>query len=485
MGARCPLRGEEGHGSWYLSLELPAAPDGRRRRIRRGGFPSRDSAETALARLQMPSPGDPGSPPLTVGQWLERWLVRRAAPRNSTLRGYAAHVRLYLAPCLGQILLADLSPAHVQAMFTAITRQHEAMGRPVTTATLVRVKATLRTALNGAIRAGHITTNAASRAELPPARRPKAVVWTAERISEWQRTGIRPSVAVWTPAQTAAFLNAIQGHRLYAAYHLIALRGLRRGEAAGLRWCDIDLDTGTAFISWQLQQYDGHVALCPPKTAHSERIIALDRTTVAALHAHRARQLAERAAADEDYLDSGYVFTRLNGDPMAPDWLSRYFRRLNDASGLPPIRLHDLRHGAASLALAAGADLKVVQDMLGHSSIVLTADTYTSVLPEVAHKVAEDIASLIIAAGCLIPGSQERRRPAWRTLGQRAHTLLTAGLSHAHPARQISRPHRQLPASLTQRGTQTVLPSVTENGPTARAAIPWPTSAHTASASSA
>lgn len=117
MGARCPLRGEEGHGSWYLSLELPAGLDGRRR-IRRGGFPSRDSAQTALARLQIPSPGNPDSPPLTVGQWLERWLVSRTAPRSSTLRGYAAHVRLYLAPCLGQILLADLSQTHVQAMFT-------------------------------------------------------------------------------------------------------------------------------------------------------------------------------------------------------------------------------------------------------------------------------------------------------------------------------------------------------------------------------
>ena len=367
-------------------------------------------------------------------------------------------------------------------MFTAITRQHEAMSRPVTTATLVRVKATLRTALNAAIHAGLITTNAASRAELPPARRPKAVVWTAERITEWRRTGIRPPVAVWTPAQTAAFLNAIQGHRLYAAYHLIALRGLRRGEAAGLRWCDIDLDTGTgtgtAIISWQLQQYDGHVALCPPKTAHSERIIALDRTTVVTLRAHRSRQLAERAAAGEDYLHSGYVFTRPNGDPMAPDWLSRYFRQLNDASGLPPIRLHDLRHGAASLALAAGADLKVVQDMLGHSSIVLTADTYTSVLPEVAHMVAEDIASLIIAAGCLIPGTQERRRPAWRRLRQRAHTLVTAGLSHAHPARQISRPH---PQAMSRYGQRRILPSSTEG----RSAIPWPTSAHTASAAQA
>jgi hypothetical protein len=100
--------------------------------------------------------------------------------------------------------------------------------------------------------------------------------------------------------------------------------------------------------------------------------------------------------------------------------------------------------------LAAGADLKVVQDMLGHSSIVLTADTYTSVLPEVARKAAEDIASLIIAAGCLIPGTQERRRPAWRKLRQRAHTLVTAGLSHAHPARQISRPHHQTTARLAQ-----------------------------------
>jgi integrase len=75
-------------------------------------------------------------------------------------------------------------------------------------------------------------------------------------------------VAVWTAAQTAQFLNGIQGHRLYAAYHLIALRGLRRGEAAGLRWCDLDLDGKTAVICQQLQQYDGRLAICPPKTVH-------------------------------------------------------------------------------------------------------------------------------------------------------------------------------------------------------------------------
>jgi hypothetical protein len=133
---------------------------------------------------------------------------------------------------------------------------------------------------------------------------------------------------------------------------------------------------------------------------------------------------------------------------MAPDRLSRHFRQLGDAAGLPPVRLHDLRHGAASLALAAGADLKVVQDMLGHSSIVLTADTYITVLPEVARKAAEDIAALIIMAGCQVPGTQ-RRRQARNSL-RRARAVLISGLSLAHPARQIGRQRHQQTAGAVQ-----------------------------------
>ena len=145
-------------------------------------------------------------------------------------------------------------------------------------------------------------------------------------------------MAVWTARQTAEFLRSIEGHRLYAAYHLIALRGLRRGEAAGLRWCDIDLDGKTAVISQQLQQYDGRLAVCPPKTPHSTRVIALDHTTIAALRAHRGRQQAEVAAYEPGYHPSGYVFTNLNGDPMAPDRLTRIFKKLATQAGLPPVR---------------------------------------------------------------------------------------------------------------------------------------------------
>jgi len=213
------------------------------------------------------------------GDWLAHWLVSRTSPAASTVRGYAAHVRLYLGPYLGQVLLTELTVGQVQAMFTAIIRQHQALGTPVSAATLTRIRATLRAALNAAIRRGLIPDNPAARAELPRARRPRAVVWTPYRVGQWRRSGERPPVAVWTVRQTAQFLDSVRWHRLYAAYHLVALRGLRRGEAAGLRWCDVDLDGKTAVISQQLQQYDGRLAVCPPKTPHSVRVIALDRTT--------------------------------------------------------------------------------------------------------------------------------------------------------------------------------------------------------------
>ncbi len=189
---------------------------------------------------------------------------------------------------------------------------------------------------------------------------------------------------------------------------LIALRGLRRGEAAGLRWSDVDLDAGTLTVAQQRIAYGRTVHVGSPKTAASRRTIALDRVTVRLLRGHRRRQQAERDAAGDRWHDSGYVFTAPDGSPLHPDWLTRRFRRLVTLSGLPPIRLHDLRHGAASLALAAGADLKTAQALLGHASIVLTADTYTSVLPELLADSAEATARLVLAHAARKPGRRPR-----------------------------------------------------------------------------
>ncbi|MGH3158522.1 MAG: tyrosine-type recombinase/integrase [Streptosporangiaceae bacterium] len=234
LGVSCPRLGQEGHGSWFFSLDLPRTTGGQRRRVRRGGHLTRQAAGQALEQLQ----ASPGGRVLTVAEWLVIWLETRARLRENTRRGYTAHIHRYLIPHLGTVLLAELHIGHLEQVFTALLR-NEGMSA----ATARRVHSTLRSALNAAMRERLLSDNPARYLKLPRGRRPHAVVWTRRRVKQWQRSGTRPVVAVWTPAQTAEFLNAITGHRLHAAFHLIALRGLRRGEAAGLRWCDVDLNT--------------------------------------------------------------------------------------------------------------------------------------------------------------------------------------------------------------------------------------------------
>ncbi len=269
--------------------------------------------------------------------------------------------------------------------------------RLVGPATLHRIRATLRKkALNDAIRQQLIGANPAVHVELPSGRRPKPIVWTDEHVARWAQTGQIPSaVMVWTPEQTGRFLDAAADDPLYPLYHLMAFRGLRRGEACGLHWTDLDLTTGTLTVRWQLLQYGWETGLDDPKTEASADVIALDTATAAVLSEHRERQDAQRLAAGGDWPDTGLVFTTPAGDPLHPANVTDHFTYLAALAGLPPIRLHDLRHGAATLTLAGGADMKIVSQLLRHSSITITADTYTSVLPQVARDAAEKAAALV------------------------------------------------------------------------------------------
>jgi integrase len=237
--------------------------------------------------------------------------------------------------------------------------------------------------------------NPAMHVELPSARRPKAVVWTDERVAAWRRTGVRPPVAVWTPEQTGAFLDAAMHDRLYPIYHLIAYRGLRRGEAVGLRWEDLDIVGRQLVVTQQVVQLGWETEIGAPKTDSGARVVALDAGTVAVLQAWRLVQQAEAQAWGSAWQHTGFVFTREDGAGLHPDLVTDTFHRIATAAGLPPIRLHDLRHTAASLALQAGVPLKVVSEQLGHSSLAITADTYTSILPAVAHAAAEAVADTV------------------------------------------------------------------------------------------
>ncbi len=197
--------------------------------------------------------------------------------------------------------------------------------------------------------------------------------------------------------------------------------GLRRGEACGLHGADVDLVGHTLTVRWQLLQYGWETGLDDPKTDASADTIALDAATAAVLSDHRARQHAERLTAGPAWHDTGLVFTTPTGHPVHPADVTDRFTRLV-AAELPPVRLHDLRHGAATLTLATGADLKIVSQLLRHSSITITADTYTSVLPRVARDAAEKAAALVPRARA-------------RTLGPPSGAHQTTVDNHGHGKR--------------------------------------------------
>lgn len=151
------------------------------------------------------------------------------------------------------------------------------------------------------------------------------MIWTEEQIGHWQRTGERQSVAVWTAAQTAQFLSDTREHRLYTAFHLVALRGLRRAETAGLRWCDIDLDNRVLMVTHTIQRINGRPMHCPTKTRSSRRMVVLDGATVTELRRRRVRQQEEAARLGAN--PSGFIFTNRRGQPLNPDHLYREFMR--------------------------------------------------------------------------------------------------------------------------------------------------------------
>ncbi|MBL7486513.1 site-specific integrase [Frankia sp. AgB1.9] len=458
LGTRCPkLRRSGGawrgdHGAWAYQVDLPPTPGGRRQLARRTGLASQTAAQDDVDRIRtliaIADPDDTAtrlriaelilqtlrtnlplpevadiqrryqrradlSPTITVGEWLTTWLTGRRKIATSTTTGYEVNIRLHLIPAIGHIRLDRLSVTHLDDMFDAIDARNDTIRRIRATGTPTekkalqgrrvmgaankqRIRATLRAALNHAIRLGLIAHNPAKFVELASGKRPKALLWIEERVLHWQKTGQVPSpVMVWTPIQVGAFLDHAETDDLYALYHLIAHRGLRRGEACGLHWADLDLTHGSLTVRWQIVQEGKGTQLKKPKSDAGDRQIPLDIGTVRALREHRTRQNARRLEAGPGWPDTGLVFVDEAGASLNPDHVTDRFRALQHEAGLPPIRLHDLRHAAATLALAAGADLKAVQELLGHSSITITADTYTHVLPELAREIAENVARLI------------------------------------------------------------------------------------------
>jgi integrase len=207
----------------------------------------------------------------------------------------------------------------------------------------------------------------------------------------------RPEMKVWTPAQLHIFLADAAGDRYYTLWLFYILTGVRRGEALALRWSDVDLEAGTAAIRRSLVPVNHGLVFGEPKTERGRRLIGLDPALVSALGEHWRGQAKQRLRRGVDYEDQDLVFAHPDGRPLHPERVSRWFAKLVGRTGAPQIRLHDLRHLHATLALAAGVAPRVLADRLGHSTTAVTTDTYQHVLPDLDHDAARRVAALVFA----------------------------------------------------------------------------------------
>jgi integrase len=312
---------------------------------------------------------------MSVGAFLDQWLEGTAKPsvRPNTYHGYEVQVRVHIKPTLGRIPLDRLEPTHVQALINAKLKAG------LSPKTVHYMYSTLRNALHQAVRWEYVTRNVAALVGGP----------------RMERYEIQP----FTREEAHQFLAAVKGDRMEALYTVALTMGLRQGEALGLRWRDVDLDMGSIRVNKQLQRIDRKYQLTELKTSRSRRTLVVPSAILGSLRQHKEGQDAERLAAGDAWRDTDLVFARRWGYPLSAGVVTHRFQELLERIGLPRRRFHDLRHSCATLLLAQGVSPRVVMEVLGHSQISLTMNTYTHVLPELRQDAADRMSDLIRGEG--------------------------------------------------------------------------------------
>jgi integrase len=370
---------------WAVVIDVGRDPTtGKRVRRWHSGFATRREAERAarelLGRVENGTYVEPSQGRRTLAEYLlEEWLpAKRATVKPSTLSSYRLHVTAYVVPKLGAIRLSSLRAPQLNAFYADLLAHGRREGTALSPKTVRNIHGTLHKALDDAVRWGHIGKNPAIHADPPK--------------------GASPEMRIWTPEQIRSFLDHVVDDRLVAAWYLLATTGIRRGELLGLRWEDVDLEAGAIAVRQTRVSVDYQVSVGTPKTDRGTRSIALDPRTVAVLREHRTRQLEERLAWGPAWTDTGLVFTREDGSDIHPQRLSGWFRQRVVSSGLPPIRLHDVRHSYATALIKAGQPVKVVSQRIGHASPTITMTIYQHVLPSDDLEAAAAGARLILGS---------------------------------------------------------------------------------------
>ncbi|MDT7548073.1 MAG: hypothetical protein QOE84_467, partial [Actinomycetota bacterium] len=339
-------------GRWVASVHVQTSTRTWERRYLYGK--TRGEVEQKLAQLREKIESHvPVAPTnLTVGAYLTEWVEQVAARRvrRSTLYNYRLYIDRHLVPGLGAKRLDKLTARDVR-LFLDRLRDSGIGAR-----TVQYTHATLRAALEDAVRDELIGRNVAR----------------LVRVARPQARERQPLTA----AQAKTFLESARDDRHYALFVVLIVLGMRRSEALGLRWEDVDLDGRALQVRHTLHRQENSLVLLPPKTRRSRRTIPLPAFVADALAEHQRRQDAEKAASKRDWHETGHVFTTGIGTPIDPRNCSRKFAAQCRVAGVPVLPLHALRHTCVSLLLSMGAPPRVVMEIVGHSALEMTMNVY-------------------------------------------------------------------------------------------------------------
>ncbi len=432
---------------WYVKIELDVDPaTGKRRQKWHSGFNTKREAERA--RIDLLSKFDRGEyvepTHQTVASFMADWL-RAIEPtlRPSTFESYERNVRNHVVANIGSTRLTRVDAGVLNGLYALLLSSgrrpssrsgkgyepevvERALALRAKGLTLVATAEQLRTEFSSAERItkdtlASLLRRQASRKTNKPAgldRRTVNYIHTIVHSAlgdavRWGRLARNPADAsdpprsgqksdgihAWDAATLRVFLDDSRkrGDRLHPLWVLLATTGMRRGEALGLRWRDVDLDANRVRVVQTLIQTRGKASISEPKTARGRRPISLDKATVAVLREHRKQMMTERLLVGPDFKDEGFVFHQPDGSPLKPDAVSATFLRRVESSDVDRITLHGLRHTWATLALEKGIHPRVVQERLGHSTIAITLGIYSHVSPTLHDEAAELIGQLVMA----------------------------------------------------------------------------------------
>jgi integrase len=361
------------------------APPGEPRHQRmKGGFATKAVAVAAM-RAAVRSAKANGAPirvsRLTVATYLQTWLASLTtggAIRPTTWKTYDVAIRVHILPRIGGVLLKELTRIQVRSLYQQLDAGGRSRGATggLSPKSVHNVHLCLHRALSEAVEDGLIRVNPASRAHRAPPDGPEMLYWSVAELNRFLASAASdPNLPFW---------------------RLAASTGMRRGELLGLRWRDVDLQQGRLSVRHQLVRTGGENHFGPPKTRAGRRSISLDPQTTAILRNIQDSQATTRSTLGTAYRhDLDLVFCRDDGSPHDPNRVAHQFAAQIARAGVRRIRFHDLRHTHATIAMAAGVHPKVMQERLGHTSIKVTLDLYSHVVPSMDEEAATRVAALV------------------------------------------------------------------------------------------